>query len=118
MKQQGGAKRLALEPAFDVKVTSFGDYDREFISAVQQRWYELLEGRNTVPGKIVLEFRLNYDGRITDLKLVENTTQDFMLELICKGAIADPAPYRQWPTEMRREMKTDSREVRFSFYYE
>ena len=56
MKQQGGAKRLALEPAFDVKVTSFGDYDREFISAVQQRWYELLEQRNTVPGKIVWNF--------------------------------------------------------------
>lgn len=119
MKQEGGAKRLRLEsPSFDVKMTSFGDYDREFISAVQQRWYELLQDRNTTPGKIVLEFRLNYDGRITDLKLVENTTRDFLLELVCKGAIADPAPYRKWPTEMRREMKSDSREVRFTFYYE
>lgn len=118
MKQKGSAKRIALEPAFDVKVTSFGDYDREFIAAVQHRWYELLEGRNTVPGKIVVEFRLNYDGRITDLKLVENTTQNTMLELICKGAIDDPSPYRKWPTEMRREMKSNSREVRFTFYYE
>jgi hypothetical protein len=118
MKQQGGAKRLALEPAFDVKVTSFGDYDREFIAAVQHRWYELLEGRTTVPGTIVVEFRLNYDGRITDLKLVENSTQNAMLEFICKSAIDDPAPYRKWPSEMRRELKTDSREVRFTFYYE
>jgi hypothetical protein len=118
LKQQGGAKRLALEPAFDVKVTSFGDYDREFIAAVQQRWYELLEGRNTVPGKVVLEFRLNYDGRITDLKLVGDTTHNLMLELICKSAIDDPAPYRKWPTEMRRELKSDSREVRFTFYYQ
>jgi hypothetical protein len=118
MKQQGGAKKLSLEPAFDVKTTSFGNYDREFIAAVQQRWYELLEGRNTVPGKIVLEFILNYDGRITDLKVAENSTQNLMLELICKGAIDDPAPYRKWPTEMRRELKGDSREVRFTFYYE
>jgi hypothetical protein len=118
MKQPGGAKRLALSPAFDVKATSFGDYDRQFIEAVQHRWYELLEDRNTVPGKIVLEFRLNYDGRITDLKLIENTTQSPLLELICKSAIDDPSPYRKWPSEMRREMKSDSREVRFTFYYE
>ena len=118
MQQPGGAKFRAPEAAFDVKVTSFGNYDREFIAAVQQRWYQLLEARNTVPGKVVVEFRLNYDGRITDLKVVENTTQSSLLELICSGAIADPSPYRKWPTEMRREMKTDSREVRFTFYYE
>ncbi len=117
-KQDGGAKRLSLDPGFDVKVTSFGDYDREFIAAVQQCWYELLEGRNTVPGKIVVEFRLNYDGRITELKVAENTTHDVMLELICKGAIDKPSPYRKWPTEMRREMQSDSRDVRFTFFYE
>jgi outer membrane biosynthesis protein TonB len=118
MSQQGGANHLALEPAFNVKVTSFGDYDREFIAAVQQCWYDLLEGRNTVPGKVVVEFRLNYDGRITDLKVAENTTHNPMLELICKGAIDKPSPYRKWPTEMRRELKSDTRDVRFTFYYE
>ena len=118
MKQSGGARRLALDPSFDVKITSFGNYDREFIEAVQQRWYQLLEGRSTVAGKIVVEFRLNYSGRITDLKVVENTTQNALLEIICSGAIADPSPYRPWPTEMRREMRSDSRDVRFTFYYE
>ncbi len=118
MKQQGGAKRVALEPSFDVKLTGFGNYDREFIAAVRQHWYQLLENRNTVPGKIVVEFRLNYKGRVTDLKAVENTTQNAMLELICIGAISDPSPYAPWPTEMRREMKSDEREVRFTFYYE
>ncbi len=118
MIQPGGAKRLALEPTFDVKATSFGNYDREFIAAVQQRWSQLLEARNTLPGKVVVEFRLNYDGRITDLKVVENTTHSSMLELICSGAIADPSPYRKWPPDMRREMKSESREVRFTFYYE
>ena len=118
MKQQGGAKRLALDPSFDVKMTSFGNYDREFIEAVRQRWYQLLEGRNTVAGQIVVEFRLNYNGRITDLKVLENTTQNDILGFICSGAIADPSPYRPWPTEMRREMKSDSREVHFTFFYE
>lgn len=118
MKQQGGSKRLALEPSFDVKLTSFGNYDREFIAAVRQRWYQLLENRNTVAGKIVVEFRLNYKGMVTDLKVAENSTQNMMLELICTGAISDPSPYAPWPTEMRREMKSDEREVRFTFYYE
>ncbi|MEO6183542.1 MAG: hypothetical protein ABIP71_10695 [Verrucomicrobiota bacterium] len=118
MKQEGGSKRLALEPSFDVKLTAFGNYDREFIAAVRQRWYHLLENRNTVPGKIVVEFRLNYDGRVTDLTVAENTTQNIMLELICTGAISDPSPYDPWPKEMRREMKSDHREVRFTFYYE
>ncbi|MEO7296959.1 MAG: hypothetical protein ABI042_00120, partial [Verrucomicrobiota bacterium] len=90
MKQPGGAKRLSLEPSFDVKLTSFGDYDREFIAAVQQCWYELLAGRTTVPGKIVVQFRLNYDGRVTQLQVAENTTRDLMLELICKSAIDKP----------------------------
>ncbi|MEP6662215.1 MAG: hypothetical protein ABJC04_01005, partial [Verrucomicrobiota bacterium] len=118
MRQEGGAPRVALQPSFNVKITSFGDYDREFIDAVRQRWYLLLENRTTVAGKIVVEFHLNYDGRITELKVAENTTGNLMLELICKGAISDPSPYRKWPAEMRREMKSDSREVRFTFYYE
>lgn len=118
MKQHGGAKRLAMQPSFDVKATAFGDYDREFIAAVQQCWYQLLEDRSTVPGRIVVEFHLNYDGRITDLRVVENTTKSAMLELICTGAIEKPSPYRKWPVEMRREMQSDSREVRFTFYYE
>jgi outer membrane biosynthesis protein TonB len=118
LKQQGGAKRIAIDSAFDVKVTSSGRYDREFISAVQQCWYQLLENRNTVPGKIVVEFRLHYDGRITDLKTLENTTQNQMLKQICETAIEKPAKYPKWPIEMRRELRTDSREVRFTFYYE
>ncbi len=118
MKQQGGGKRVALESSFDAKVTSFGDYDREFIAAVQQHWYQLLEDRNTVAGKIVVEFRLNHDGRITELKIAENTTRNLMLEIICRGAIEHPAPYRKWPDQMRRELQSDSREVRFTFYYE
>jgi hypothetical protein len=117
MKQTGGA-HVARISSMDVTLTGFGDYDREFIAAVQQRWYQLLEGRNTVPGKIVIEFKLLYDGRITDLKVAENTTHNPMLEMICSSAISDPAPYRKWPTEMRRELKTDSRDVRFTFYYE
>ena len=44
-----------------------------FIEAVQHRWYDLLDNigyDGYRHGKVVLQFHLNYDGRITDMKVV------------------------------------------------
>jgi hypothetical protein len=117
MKQDGGSRRLAMDSSLDVMRTASGDYDREFVDAVQQRWFKLLDERNsTVPGKVVLEFRLYYDGRITDMKMPQNEVGE-LLGLICQKAVLDPAPYRRWPTEMRREINADFRDIKFTFYY-
>lgn len=43
MKQDGGVSRFRLDPGFDAKATPFGQYDAEFIEAVQSRWYDLLD---------------------------------------------------------------------------
>jgi hypothetical protein len=67
-------------------------------------------------GKVVLEFRLNYVGRITDMKVVENTV-DELLCLLCQKAVMDPAPFAPWPSDLRRLVGADYREVRFTFYY-
>lgn len=117
MHQEGGVNRLSMNSALDVTRTSFGDYDREFVDAVQQRWYKLLEDREGhVPGKVVVEFRLWYDGRISDMNVVQNEVGE-LLGLICQKAVLDPAPYKRWPTEMRREINSDYRDVKFTFYY-
>ena len=119
MKQEGGVKRRALMSSLDVKATPFGSYDAEIIAAIQQRWYDLLDTYRGVPrtGKVVLDFHLMTDGRITHLKMVENGVSE-MLELYCEKAILDPSPYRPWPTELRRLIKGGYREVRFTFYYD
>lgn len=120
MKQDGGVRRRALESSLDVMALPFGAYDRAVVEAVQNRWYYLLDSGDFArerTGKVVLEFNLTYDGRVTDMKVVENTVNE-LLCLLCQKAILDPAPYPRWPTEMRRMIGSDTRHVRFTFYYD
>lgn len=119
MKQEGGVKRRAIESSLDTVATPFGAYDRAVILAVQNRWYYLLDSGNFArerTGKVVIEFHLNHDGRVSNLRVVENTVNE-LLALLCEKAILDPAPYGRWPSDMRRMVGADYREVRFTFYY-
>jgi hypothetical protein len=118
MKQDGGVSRR-LETSFDVKATQFGQYDSEFVEAVSYRWYALLDSQKFAldrTGKVVLRFHLNYDGTITEMTVLENTVGD-LLGYVCQKAINDPAPFKPWPEEMRREIGANSREITFTFYY-
>ena len=118
MKQDGGVKRRLEISGLDAKATLFGAYDAAFIAAITQHWYDLLDKYNYTfdrSGKVVVQFRLNYDGRITDMKLVESSVGQ-VHALICQRAVLEPAPYEHWPSDLRR-MAGDSREVQFTFYY-
>ncbi|MCU0784101.1 MAG: hypothetical protein MUF81_08670 [Verrucomicrobia bacterium] len=119
MKQDGGVKNIRLDPGFDVKATGFGAYDEAFIDAVSSRWYALLENiryDGYQHGKVVLQFHLNYDGRITEMKVAESTVGE-MLGLLCQKAVLDPAPFEKWPREMRLMVGSDSRPIQFTFFY-
>jgi hypothetical protein len=119
MQQEGGTPRRALVPAFDAKATPFGKYDAEFVRAVSQCWYDALDSHQFAQdrsGKVTLQFRLTYDGRITDMKVLENTVGE-VLSLICQKAILDPAPYARWPSDMRQMVGEDFREMTFTFFY-
>lgn len=117
MLQDGGARRRG-QVSLDVKATPFGAYDAAFIAAVQQRWYDLIDSTRLTQktGKVILEFRLNHDGRITDLTLRETEVGE-MLGLLCQRAVLDPAPYPTWPSDMWRMVGKDYRDVVFTFYY-
>jgi hypothetical protein len=118
MKQEGGVRRSG-DVSLDVKGTKVGAYDAAVVAAVQQRWYDLLDERKYASdgsGKVVLEFRLNYDGRISDMKTTE-TDVSALLTSLCQLAVLDPSPYARWPDDMRRLVGSNSREVRFTFYY-
>jgi len=119
MKQDGGVRRAALVPSLDVRATPFGAYDAAFIQAVTQRWYDLLDSREFArdrTGKVILRFHLNYDGRISDMEVVQNTVGD-LLGYVCQKAVTDPAPFARWPTDMRAMVGLDYREITFTFYY-
>ena len=119
MQQDGGVRRHRLESGLDVKATPFGAYDAAFIAAVQARWYTLLDERDFVgnqSGKVVLEFRLTWDGRIADMRIADSEVNE-MLGWLCQRAVLDPAPYARFPADMRRMLRNDYRDVRFTFYY-
>jgi len=118
MKQSGGAEQRP-NTGFNVKATGFGAYDRAFIDAVSSRWYDLLDNMSYdayQPGRVKLEFNLNYDGRITEMKILETTVTE-TLTLLCQKAVLDPAPYDKWPREMRLMIGEDSRRITFTFFY-
>ncbi len=118
LKQDGGATQRP-NASLDVKATGFGAYDRAFIDAVSSRWYDLLDNMSYDAyrqGKVVVQFVLNYDGRITEMKVVESTVTE-TLSLLCQKAVLDPAPFDKWPREMRLMVGEDSRRITFTFNY-
>jgi outer membrane biosynthesis protein TonB len=117
MRQDGGVRRRGAV-SFDVRATPFGAYDAAVIAAIQQRWYDLLEESAIAPrsGKVVVEFTMHYDGRVTDVRVVEQEVGE-ILALYCRKAISEPAPYAPWPSDLRRMIGKDYREVRVTFYY-
>jgi len=118
MKQDGGVSRRQELASLDTKATPFGAYDAALVEAISQRWFTLLDEREYASdsrGKVVLRFRIHYDGRVTDMNVAENTVGE-MLGLICQKAVLDPAPFGAWPSDMRR-MLGDIRSIQFTFYY-
>ena len=119
IKQEGGVPRIRVVPSYDVMATPFGAYDAAIIAAVQNRWYDLLDSRNYArdrTGKVTLRFHLNADGGVSEIAFMENTV-DLALGLLCQSAIKDPAPFAPWPSDLRRLVGADYREVTFTFFY-
>ena len=118
MKQEGGVTRHAHVASFDAKLTTNGAYDAALVEAITQRWFTLLDERSyasDAQGRVVLHFRLHYDGRVTEMSVADNSAGE-VLGLICQKAVLDPAPYAAWSSDMRR-MIGDERMIQFTFYY-
>ena len=118
MQQDGGAHRAAIQ-AFDAKATPFGDYDAQFVEAVTQKWYDLLDSQGFArdrTGHVTLHFNLNYDGSISDLTTTDQNVGP-LYELLCQRALTEPAPFAKWPEEMRRMIGGTKREMTFTFFY-
>ncbi len=119
MKQDGGVKRQLQWSSLDVKSTAFGDYDRAIVEAVTQRWYDLLDSHRFAEdrtGKVIVHFKLLPDGSITEVKFLENTVGQ-MLGYVCEDAVQEAAPFAKWPSDMKREIGANFREISFTFYY-
>ena len=110
---------MALQPSLDVKATAFGAYDAAIVEAVSQRWNDLLDSRQFAQdrtGKVTLQFHLNYDGTVTGMEVGENTVGE-LLSLVCRDAIEESAPFAAWPSDMRRMVGRNYRDISYTFYY-
>ncbi len=119
MQQDGGVKRRDLKSSLDALSTPFGNYDRAIVEAISQRWYDLLDSQkfaDSRTGKVTVSFHLNADGSITELKISDNTVGD-LLGYVCQEAIQQAAPFGPWPSDMRRMVGANFREITFTFYY-
>ena len=93
------------------------EYDAKMIGRIEKRWLELtplIQLRGA--GQVVVDFRLNYDGQVTDVRVRPTRLLGYAVE-ICKQAILDCAPFDPWPAEMRRLIGETGREVTFTFNY-
>ena len=119
MQQDGGTRRRALVAAFDSKATAFGDYDAQMFGAIQQYWDDQLSNRQFAQdrsGRVTLRFRLNYDGSVSDMEVLNNEVGD-LLGYVCQQAIIVPSPFAKWPSDMRRETGDKPRQMTVTFIY-
>jgi len=119
MQQDGGVERRAMWSTLDVKNTAFGDYDRELIEAVQQRWDDLLDNHRYAQdrdGKVTLRFKLKPDGTVIEMQTTENNVGE-VLGYLCQEAVEEAAPFAKWPPDMARMIGTNYRDITFTFYY-
>ena len=119
LQQDGGVRRQRIWSSLDVKATAFGDYDRAIIDAVTTRWYDLLDSRRFAmdrTGKVIVHFKLKFDGTVDELEIQENTVGE-LLGYVCEESIQEAAPFGKWPSDMRREIGANYRDISFSFYY-
>jgi hypothetical protein len=111
--------RPRIYSSLDVRQTAFGMYDKQIVDAVTDKWYAMLDSGHFAQdrtGKVVVHFKLKYDGTILEMTTSENTV-GISLAYVCREAIAEAAPFAQWPSDMRREIDANFRDVSFTFYY-
>lgn len=120
MRQEGGVRNHLVDPNFDTRATPFGEYDDELVRDISARWWDLLESKQfsrDSSGRVVVQFTLHYDGRVTDVTVLESNVGE-LLTYVCQRGILDPAPFQKWPADMRQYFGRDFRVLKFTFYYE
>ena len=105
MRQDGGVQRRA-QASLDAKAVSYGQYTKEFIDTINQRFWNLLYDQkfaNNRSGRVKIHFKLNYDGSISNMEILENTA-GFLCGYIAEKSVFDNEPFRKWPKSMRSEI--------------
>jgi TonB family protein len=110
--------RHTAQARLDPNASPFGAYDAVVVKRMQARWQADIDAKqptSSAAGKVIIQFNLHADGTVTDCSIVETTTLQEFADL-CRNAISTAAPFPPFPSDMRR-MVGDTRQIRFTFYY-
>jgi hypothetical protein len=110
---------VMLTPSPSLNEKLFGPYYKALLAQVRERWSGLLEQKDyraKEAGRVVLEFQLHQDGRVTDLNVKESTVGEF-LALLCQKNVLDSCPFASWSTEMRQSVGAEHCTLSLSFRF-
>jgi hypothetical protein len=119
VKKTAPVQRYIASAEVDPKLTPFGNYDVAMIQTIQRKWLQILNEQELVQGrtgKVILEFRLNSMGLVSDMRVSENSG-DEILAILCQKAVREASPFKAWPSDLRRLVAGDLRLMKFTFHY-
>ncbi len=115
-----GSQNVGLT-AIDARWSNYGAYLQRMIDAVQFQWERLILSMNAMPAggsTVSVKFIMNDEGRITEIKLVEQSaTAGETATRACVAAIKDRSPYGPWTDDMKAVLGTQQ-EMTFTFHYQ
>ena len=87
--------------AIDATFSEFGEYQQQFLAAIQAGWYQEIEFYQPIDtaARVHLRFELRSDGSINGVEIVETTAGE-VASVICQSAIEKRSPFRPWTREM------------------
>jgi TonB family protein len=72
---QGGTEDPGSAIQFDTKGVEFGPWVRRFVAQVKRNWF-IPQAAMTFRGRVVLQFNVHKDGRITDIVVAQPSNID------------------------------------------
>ena len=69
------------------------------------------------PGKVVIQCRLDFQGHMTNPKILENTLDDECGAVIQK-ALLDRSPYDAWPEDVHQKLGSDDHKLTVTIRYD
>jgi TonB family protein len=108
---QGGAGQPGSAIQFDTKGVEFGPWIRRFVAQVKRNWF-VPQAALLLKGRVVLQFNIHKDGRITDIAIVAPAQVD-AFNKAAYNAILTSNPTEPLPPEY----PSDKALFTVTFYY-
>jgi hypothetical protein len=104
--------------AFNVEESPFGAYDKKVVSAIQSRWFALIDryGIYESTATVTVYFQLLDDGQVKNVKTTDGS-ENSILSLFCEKAILESGPFDPWSESLRALVGKEPREATITFYY-